>query len=156
MKGTVKYFFAILVLSVCMLTACDGSGDKDKLSTDLVTNPKTAGDASAKQAAVITFEKTEHDFGEVLQGEVVTCSFRFTNTGDAPLLISQVSSSCGCTVGDYPHEPIAPGKSGAVKATYDSKGHHGFQTRTLTVMSNTIPAKNVLVLKAKVQTPDQY
>ena len=149
MKGTVKYFFAIMVLSVCLLTACDGSSDKEKLSTDLVTNPMTAGDTNGKQA-VITFEKTEHDFGTVLQGEVVTCSFHFTNTGDAPLLISQVNSSCGCTVGDYPHEPIAPGKGAAIKATYDSKGHHGFQTRTLTVMSNTMPAKNALVLKAKV------
>lgn len=156
MNRTMKHILAILVLSVCLLAACNGGGDKDRLSTDLVTNPMTADDASAKPAAIITFEKTEHDFGEVLQGEVVTCSFHFTNTGNAPLLISQVSSSCGCTVGDYPHEPIAPGKCGTIKATYDSKGHHGFQTRTLTVMSNTMPAKNTLVLKAKVLTPDQY
>ena len=111
---------------------------------------------STEKQAVITFEKTEHDFGNVLQGEVVTCSFHFTNTGNVPLLISQVSTSCGCTVGDYPRDPIAPGKSGVIKATYDSKGHHGFQKRTLTVMSNTMPSNNVLILKAKVLTPDQY
>lgn len=149
-----KHLFSVLVLALCLLTACGDKGDGN-LSTDLVTNPKSASDVSEKQA-VISFEKTEHDFGTVLQGEVVSCSFRFTNTGSAPLLLSEVTSSCGCTVVDYPHEPIAPGKTGAIKATYDSKGHHGFQSRTLTVMSNTMPAKTILQLKAKVLTSDQY
>ena len=149
-----KHLLSFLFLALCLFTACGDKGSGG-LSTDLVNNPKSASDTSEKQA-VITFEKTEHDFGNVLQGEVVTCSFHFTNTGNVPLLISQVSTSCGCTVGDYPRDPIAPGKSGVIKATYDSKGHHGFQKRTLTVMSNTMPSNNVLILKAKVLTPDQY
>ncbi len=150
-----KHFFSILVLALCFLTACNnGSGD-GKLSTDLVTNPKTAGKSDEKQA-IITFNKKEHDFGTLLQGEVVTYSFHFTNTGNAPLLISSVNSSCGCTVGSYPREPIAPGKEGSIKVSYDSKSHHGMQNRTLTVMSNTMPAKNILRIKAKVQTPNQY
>jgi len=149
-----KHLLSVLVLALCLFTACGDKGSGN-LSTDLVTSPKSASENSEKQA-VITFDKTEHDFGDVLQGEVVTCSFHFTNTGNVPLLISQVSTSCGCTVGDYPRDPIAPGKSGVIKATYDSKGHHGFQKRTLTVMSNTMPANNVLILKAKVLTPDQY
>jgi hypothetical protein len=144
-----------LVLALCFLTACNnGSGD-GKLSTDLVTNPKTAGKSDEKQA-IITFNKKEHDFGTLLQGEVVTYSFHFTNTGNMPLIITEVGSSCGCTVGDYPHEPIAPGKKGDIKVTYDSKGHHGFQSRSLTVMSNTNPAKTILRIKGTVQTPDQY
>ena len=106
--------------------------------------------------AVIKFEKEEHDFGTLLQGEVVSYSFHFTNEGNAPLLISEVGSSCGCTVGDYPREPIAPGKSGAIKVTYNSSGHHGFQSRYLTVLSNTIPAKTTLRIKGQVKTPDQY
>ena len=151
-----KQFFSILVLALCFLTACNNdSGGGGKLSTDLVTNPKTAGKFDEKQA-VITFNKKEHDFGTLLQGEVVTYSFHFTNTGNAPLLISSVNSSCGCTVGSYPREPIAPGKEGSIKVSYDSKSHHGMQNRTLTVMSNTMPAKNILRIKAKVQTPNQY
>ena len=149
-----KHLLSVLVLALCLFTACGDKGSGN-LSTDLVNSPKSASENSEKQA-VITFYKTEHDFGDVLQGEVVTCSFHFTNTGNVPLLISQVSTSCGCTVGDYPRDPIAPGKSGVIKATYDSKGHHGFQKRTLTVMSNTMPSNNVLILKAKVLTPDQY
>ena len=155
MKRNLLFVLAFFMVAACCFTACGGNGEQEQLSTDLVTSPKTAGKSDEKQAA-ITFEKNEHDFGDLLQGEVVTYSFHFTNTGNAPLLISTVNSSCGCTVVDYPREPIAPGKTGTIKATYDSKGHHGFQSRTLTVMSNTMPAKNALRLKATVLTPDQY
>lgn len=150
-----KHFPLALVMALFVLISCNGNGKDGQLSTDLVNSPKSATKNSDKQA-VITFDKEEHDFGNLLQGEVVSYSFHFTNTGNMPLIISDVTSSCGCTVGDYPHEPIAPGKSASIKATYDSKGHHGFQSRYLTVMSNTNPAKTTLRIKGKVLTPDQY
>ena len=155
MKMKIRYVCLAFIGALGLLVACNGSGDQGQLSTDLVTSPKSASENSDKQA-VIKFEKEEHDFGTLLQGEVVTYSFQFTNTGNVPLIISEVGSSCGCTVGDYPREPIAPGKGGAIKVTYDSSGHHGFQSRVLTVMSNTNPAKTTLRIKGKVQTPDQY
>ena len=150
----IKYLIFVAVMAIFALPSCNNKGD-GKLSTDLVTSPKSATEDSEKQA-IIKFDNEWHDFGTLLQGEVVTYSFHFTNTGDVPLLISSVNSSCGCTVGDYPRTPIEPGKTGAIKATYNSKGHHGFQNRTLTVMSNAIPSKTVLRIKGKVQTPDQY
>jgi len=149
-----KRLFVTLILALCFFSACNIE-KKDNLSTDLITNPKSATQTSNKEA-VITFDKTEHNFGTILQGEVVTASFHFTNTGSAPLLISNVQTSCGCTVGEYPREPIAPGKDGVIKATYDSKGHQGFQSRSLSVVSNTNPNQTALRLKATVQTPDQY
>ena len=150
----IKYLWPILFVVLCLMSACkENSGGN--LSTDLVTSPKSATQTSNKQAA-IKFEKEEHDFGTLLQGEVVSYSFHFTNTGNMPLIISEVGSSCGCTVGDYPREPIAPGKTGDIKVTYNSAGHHGFQSRFLTVMSNTLPAKTTLRIKGKVLTPDQY
>ena len=145
---------ALAIVAAMALSGCNETGE-GSLSTDLVTSPKSASENSDKQA-VIKFDKEEHDFGSLLQGEVVSYSFHFTNAGNSPLIISSVTSSCGCTVGEYPHEPIAPGKSGVIKATYDSKGHHGFQSRYLTVLSNTNPAKTVLRIKGKVLTPDQY
>ena len=148
----------IVILSIgvlLLLAGCNGNGGENGLSTDLVTNPKSATQQSEKQPT-ITFDKTEHDFGTLLQGEVVTYSFHFTNTGNAPLLLSNVNTSCGCTVADFSREPIAPGKDGYIKATYDSKGHHGFQTRSLTVVANTNPNQTVLRMKGTVQTPDQY
>ena len=150
----IRYLLTALVLTLCLLSSCHEKSEK-KLSTDLVTSPKSATETSNKQA-VIKFDKEEHDFGTLLQGEVVSYSFHFTNTGNMPLIISEVGSSCGCTVGDYPHEPIAPGKMGNIKVTYNSSGHHGFQSRFLTVMSNTNPAKTTLRIKGTVQTPDQY
>ena len=143
-----------IVVALLTMSAC-GEKNEGKLSTDLVTSPKSASETSEKQA-VIKFDKEEHNFGTLLQGEVVTYSFHFTNAGNMPLIISDVSSSCGCTVGDFPREPIAPGKDGVIKVTYDSKGHHGVQSRHLTVMSNTNPAKHILRIKGTVQTPDQY
>ena len=151
-----KHFLIALGLATCLLTACNGSqGHGEGLSTDLVNNPKSASTSNNKEA-VISFDKMEHNFGNVLQGEVVSYSFHFTNTGGAPLLISNVSTSCGCTVGDFSREPIMPGKDGYVKATYDSKGHRGFQNRTLTVITNTNPNQTKLHLKANVKTSDQY
>ena len=149
----IKYLLVAFALTLC-LTACKEKSE-GKLSTDLVTSPKSATQTSNKQAA-IQFDKEEHDFGTLLQGEVVSYSFHFTNTGNMPLIISEVGSSRGCTVGDYPREPIAPGKTGDIKVTYNSAGHHGFQSRFLTVMSNTNPAKTTLRIKGIVQTPDQY
>ena len=155
MKMKTRHICSAFVVALGLLVACNSTGDQGQLSTDLVTSPKSATETSDK-LAVIKFEKEEHDFGTLLQGEVVSYSFHFTNEGNAPLLISEVGSSCGCTVGDYPREPIAPGKSGAIKVTYNSSGHHGFQSRYLTVMSNTIPAKTTLRIKGQVKTPDQY
>lgn len=152
MKHTYLYF----VMALCLLVACnDGTTTDGQLSGDLVTISKSASESSDKQA-VITFDKTEHNFGTLLQGEVVTYSFHFTNSGNVPLLVSNVSTTCGCTVADYPREPIAPGKDGFIKATYDSKGHHGFQSRSVTVSANTMPAQTVLRMKGEVKTPDQY
>ena len=150
----IKYFLSAVILTLCLMTACNEKSEGN-LSTDLVTSPKSATQTSNKQAA-IKFDKEEHDFGTLLQGEVVSYSFHFTNMGNMPLIISEVGSSCGCTVGDYPHEPIAPGKTGDIKVTYNSAGLHGFQSRFLTVMSNTNPAKTTLRIKGTVQTPDQY
>ena len=130
------------------------NGNNKQLSGDLVTNPKSAQNTTGK-AAVIQFDRTEFDFGKILQGEVVSYTFHFTNTGDAPLIITSVDKSCGCTAGDYPRQPIDPGKSGEIKITYDSKGHQGFQSKALVVNSNTIPAQTTLRIKADVRTPNQ-
>ena len=149
-----KYISPILLFAFLLLTACGDNGN-NTLSTDLVTNPKSAEKSGAKEA-VIAFDKTEHDFGKLLQGEVVTYTFHYTNTGTAPLLVTGVNTSCGCTASEFSKEPIEPGKSGTIKATYNSKGHTGFQNKTLSVMSNTNPSVTVLRIKAEVRTADQF
>lgn len=149
-----KHLLSIAVVLTMILTACS-NGNEKQLSTDLVTNPKSA-EKNGKKAAEITFDKTEHDFGKLLQGEVVSYTFHFTNTGNAPLIISNVNTTCGCTVGEYSKDPLGPGKKGTVKVTYDSKGHNNIQTRSLTVIANTNPSSTVLRIKANVLTADKY
>lgn len=86
-------------------------------------------------APVITFEKTTHDYGTVTKGGDGTCEFKFKNTGVEPLILSNVSSSCGCTVPEWPHEPILKGKSSSIKVKYATE-RVGPINKTITVMSN--------------------
>ena len=100
--------------------------------------------------AQIKFETDMHDFGEVTEGEKVSFSFRFTNTGKGPLVITGIASSCGCTVGEYTHDTIKTGKQGDVTISFDSWKRSGFQQKSVTVNSNTNPASQILRIKAMV------
>lgn len=94
-----------------------------------------AQDAPPASKAEIQFEKEVHDFGNVKQGGDATTEFKFTNTGTEPLIISNAKGSCGCTVPEWPREPIAPGQSGAIKVKYDSK-RVGPINKSVTITSN--------------------
>lgn len=88
--------------------------------------------------AQIKFDKVSHDFGTFSESNPVQeCVFTFTNVGQAPLIINQAVASCGCTVPSYTKEPIAPGKTGAIKVTYNGKGKFpGHFKKTITVRTN--------------------
>ena len=100
-----------------------------------------------------TFEKVEHDFGTINEGEVVEHVFKFTNTGEAPLIIQNATGSCGCTVPDWSKEPIAPGETGEIVAKFDSKGRQNIQNKSVTVTANTWPKQTTLRIRAMV-TPE--
>ena len=123
-------------------------------ATELINNPNTANGqqvtAEGKTAA-ITFSESEHDFGNIKQGQVVTHTFDFKNTGDAPLIIENASASCGCTVPEYPKEPIAPGQSGKIKVRFDSQGKQGQQNKTVNVRANTQPNITTITVKSNVE-----
>ena len=91
--------------------------------------------AANPNAPVITFEKTTHDYGTIAKGGDGTCEFKFKNTGVEPLILSSVTSSCGCTVPEWPREPILKGKSASIKVKYDSN-RIGPINKTITVVSN--------------------
>ena len=87
--------------------------------------------------AEIKFEKTSHNFGSFPETEKVTCTFKFTNTGDNMLVIHQAIASCGCTVPQYPKQPIKPGESGEIKVTYDGSGKFpGHFKKSITLRTN--------------------
>lgn len=95
----------------------------------------TTTPAVNKNAPVINFEKTTHDYGTVVKGGDGMCEFKFKNTGIEPLILSNVTSSCGCTVPEWPREPILKGKSNTIKVKYDTN-RVGPINKTVTVTSN--------------------
>ena len=158
MKNPVFRFFPSLLISasaIClifMITSCGQTGDP--VSTGMVHNPVSASGNTDEAMPMISFNKTEHDFGQLIQGEKLSCVFRFTNTGKADLLIAKVSTSCGCTATEYPHEPIPPGGEGKIEITFDSGHQRGIQNKTITVLTNTKPSSTVLRIKAQIANPE--
>lgn len=147
-------FFLILMIS-SLVISCGNSSDS-KLDTGLVNNPKSAdGKLKPYEKPRISFSKTEHDFGNVIKGEMVKTSFKFTNIGKADLLISKVATSCGCTVADYTKKPVRPGKSGKVEILFNTKGKTGHQNKTVTVMSNATSSRTTLRVKANIVQPEK-
>ncbi len=98
----------------------------------------------------IQFEKMEHDFGTINEGEKVVYTYKLKNTGEAPLIIQDAKPSCGCTVPDWTKTPIPVGGEGFVKAEFDSKGKPNVQNKTITVTANTWPKLTTLKFKAMV------
>jgi hypothetical protein len=99
--------------------------------------------------AAFNWTMTEFDFGKIKVGVPVTYEFKFTNTGDIPLVISTVQASCGCTVTSYTKDPIAPGAEGYVKATYNAANVGQF-AKTVTVNANTEDGVAKLTIKGEV------
>ena len=93
--------------------------------------------ALAAGEAEIKFEKTSHNFGSFPESQKVTCTFKFTNTGDNLLVIHQAIASCGCTVPKYSKEPIKPGESGEITVTYNGAGKFpGHFKKSITIRTN--------------------
>lgn len=139
-------------LILLLLTACN-SGNNGNLSTDIISNPKTASGDESDNLPKIEFEKEIHDFGKIIQGEKVSFGFKFKNTGNSDLLISQVNSNCGCAVPGFPKTPIKPGEEKVIKVTFDSNGRKGIQNKTVTVVTNCQPSSRVIRIKAMVIAP---
>jgi hypothetical protein len=99
--------------------------------------------------ASIEWQNTTIDFGRVPIAKPITAEFIFKNSGMVPLIITDVKSSCGCTVAEYPKQPIAPGEQGKIKATYDAK-LSGYFNKTVTVYSNTEDGSTELYIKGEV------
>jgi hypothetical protein len=117
--------------------------------TDTSTKPQQP-EVDPATAADVVFAENEFDFGTLEEGEKVEHVFKFENTSANPLTISNARGSCGCTVPEWPREPIAPGESGEIKVKFDSKGKKGKQSKTVTITANTIPGNTILTITSDV------
>jgi hypothetical protein len=103
---------------------------------------------------IIKFTETLFAFGEIKQGDVVEHVFKFKNEGNAPLILTNVQTTCGCTAPQWPRETaIAPGEMGEVKIVFNSRGKMGSQSKTITVMSNAQNSTERIRITAVIQTP---
>ena len=105
--------------------------------------------------AAISFSETNFDFGEIVEGSVATHEFTFTNVGNQPLILSSVKASCGCTTPSWTKEPIMPGKSGHVTASYNSKNRPGGFHKSITVTTNADKPTQVLYIKGTAIKQEQ-
>ncbi|NOY36621.1 MAG: DUF1573 domain-containing protein [Chlorobi bacterium] len=134
--------FTFLLLVLIFTVSCRNHQGMDK-------NNKITGSADTGKA-IITFNHYEHDFGIMTEGEALSHTFFFKNTGTGNLLIRSAATSCGCTVSKYDKKPIAPGDSGRMEVVFNSTGKIGKQRKTIAVRANTNPQVTLLAIYADV------
>ena len=140
-----------------MMMSSDDSSSSNDVAPTTVNPPSNNAQVQANEPIVpklpktkISFAELEHNFGDVEQETQNTHIFRFSNTGDKPLVISDAKGSCGCTVPNYPREPIAPGESGEIEVVYSPGKQKNQQTKTVTITANTTPETSLLKITANV------
>jgi len=154
--------YLILALGVLCSTACKqepkGEGALEEKSfepkggmADLVYNPmRPDGTLDSTFLPILTLKDTLFDFGTIFEGDIVTKEFFFTNTGTAPLLILKASSTCGCTVPEWPKTPIPPDSTASIKVKFNSLDKAGDQTKEVTIFANTFPNAHKVTIRGKV------
>ncbi len=134
-----RYLFLALVSTV--LFSCGSNQDKNATSSMDDKLPKFEFAEDIKNV----------DFGSLKEGAQVEHTFKFKNAGDFPLIINNVSASCGCTIPEWPRQPIGPGDEGSILVRFNSKGKQGQQFKTVTIFANTNPATTDIQFKANVE-----
>jgi hypothetical protein len=136
-----------------LLIAC--KTDNRQITSDMIHFPPSGGGQS-ESAPIITFDSSTCNFGTLAIGEKYPHTYRFTNTGKSPLIITQVNPSCGCTTAkDWPQHPIAPGESGQISVEFNSTGNSGKVDKSISVLTNCIPAVHVLRIQGTVVGVEQ-
>jgi hypothetical protein len=142
-------FLKTLVLVVFISTASCSSETPEGINTSAVSNSSSA-EGKSDERPDIKFDEEEFDFGKIIQGEKVSHSFFFRNTGTKNLIISSASGSCGCTVPEWPKEPILPEQSNKIEVIFSSEGKSGYQEKTVTVVTNCEPSTRVIRIKCEI------
>ena len=143
-----QFFLAFVAIAGLSLTSCKEDASK-KVKEENVAQAEQRDEASTK-LPVMTFEETEYDFGNIPQGQEVEHIFKFKNTGDAPLIVTNARSSCGCTIPEKPEGPVAPGETGEILVKYNGSGLNGI-SKTITITANTENGTEQLKIKAFVE-----
>ena len=136
-------------------TVSQDSLDKLNAASNAANNPSASTSETpvdtANQTTIEWLDGADKDFGKMKEGENLDVSFRFKNTGKKPLIISNVAAGCGCTVPETPKKPYAPGETGVIKASFNSTGKPGTQSKQVYVSANVNPPMTTLVFRVDVK-----
>ena len=143
-----KVFLSIMCLS--LLAACTNQNSTVTENSTDTQELATVASVDTANAPVFKFEKEVYDFGEIKEGEKVTYDFKFKNIGNSPLIISSATATCGCTIPEYPKEPVAPGAEGLIRVVFNSAGKAGMQNKIVSITANTIPSLTELNILGNV------
>lgn len=146
MKKTIV--ISALILAVAFVS-CSEDASK-KIKTENLELAKERDNDIKLGGPKFKFDKTEHDFGTINEGDVVETVFNFTNEGKSELIITSAKGSCGCTVPEWPREPIMPGESGQIKVKFNSYRKPNLQQKQITLATNTENGKEILKIRAQV------
>lgn len=155
-----KIFIPFVAVAMVFLAACNANKTPLENSNSNIST-KAQGAANEDPAPLgpvtsIEYPSAVYDFGNIDEGEKVTHEFEFKNTGNEPLVIANCKASCGCTVPDWPRDPIPTGGTGKIKVQFDSSGKGGPDgnpvDKRITVTANTNPVQTFLTIKGKVKS----
>lgn len=150
-----KYLFVSAVALAAFMFSCNSETASTEAAeeTTVVAPESTEMEmptSMATELTSMTIDRMEHDFGKIPDTAPVETSFTITNTGDKPLLVTNAQGSCGCTVPEYPKEPLAPGESRDMKVSFNPNGKEGVNNKTVTITANTEPATTIINIKSDV------
>ena len=137
--------YVLFLMTVISFVCCDVRR-KDKVADGTASMAEMA----AQDTTAVQIIDSLYNFGTVAEGEKVAYNFRFKNSGSKPLIVTNTTASCGCTVPVKPEKPVMPGETAFIKVIFNSKGKAGHNEKTITVTSNANPAFPPLLLKGEV------
>ncbi|MFN8230074.1 MAG: DUF1573 domain-containing protein [Bacteroidia bacterium] len=143
----------LLLISLIVLASCTSKDDKE-ITTNMIENSASANGKIDIDKPEIKFDEEIFDFGKISQGEKVSHAFYFKNTGSKSLVITSASGSCGCTVPEWPKEPVLPGQNAKVNVIFNSEGKSGYQEKTITIVTNCEPATRIIKIKTEIIVPE--
>ncbi len=142
----------LFLLSLFFIFSC-GDDPFSKVKSENVQKASVR-DNSVTKAPIMTFEKTVHDFGTIQDGTPVETVFSYTNTGESPLVITDIKSTCGCTVPrDWSREPLSPGESSQFTVKFNGKGVNK-TSKTVTIAANTATGRETVKITAFINNPE--
>src|SRR5690606_20450709 len=139
--------YILTFATIAFLASCNNSKQESNYQDSSAVNTEVFTESGAP---IMKFQEEVYDFGKVKDGEKVSYDFSFKNEGNTPLIIKDATATCGCTVPEWPKQPVAPGESGKISVIFDTSGKSGLQDKVVTITANTVPAQTQIHIVGEI------